>query len=151
MYNLGVFFKKWAFDEENKNRPYFARIFVYISGSYTAKMIAIACLVFSKITVQLKPHPHKFSLKTTHTCTNPQFLGINKHGLTTIFGMQIHDIQTYTLTRNDSISFPTCIDAHSNIKWSEFIPYLETPFFFIKPYTIICIVLVFVFHRMGKR
>ena len=38
---------------ENKNRLYFARIYVYIlhTCSYTAKMRAIACLVFLKIAV----------------------------------------------------------------------------------------------------
>ena len=40
------FFQKWCFDEEIKNWPYFARIYVYISRSYTAKMRVIACLVF---------------------------------------------------------------------------------------------------------
>ena len=59
--SLGVFFKKRGFDVENKNRPFFARIYmyVYISHSYP---VTIAGLVF-----QLKPHLHKNSLKTAHT------------------------------------------------------------------------------------
>ena len=46
-YSLGVFFfQKWGFDEQNKNHPYFARIYIYMPCRYIVEIRVIACLVF---------------------------------------------------------------------------------------------------------
>ncbi len=50
-YNLGVFFKKCRFGIENENGLYFARMYIYMSYSYTAKTSVLASIVFLKITV----------------------------------------------------------------------------------------------------
>ena len=45
-YNLCVFSQKWHFGKENENSPYFARLHVCMSHSYTAKTSVIAWIVF---------------------------------------------------------------------------------------------------------
>ena len=48
-YSLGVFSKNWRFGIENENNPKFARMYIYMSCTYTTKTSVIACIVLLKI------------------------------------------------------------------------------------------------------
>ncbi len=76
-YSLGIFSKNGV----RKNRPYFARIYIYTSSSYIEKMRIVAYLVFLKFAVKMKPHPlHKSSY-------NNSKIILLKHDVTRIFAM----------------------------------------------------------------
>ncbi len=65
VYSLGVFSKKWHFGIENEKDSYFARIYVYMSRSYTAKTSVVACIVIPKIAT---PITQTTVATVTHYC-----------------------------------------------------------------------------------
>ncbi len=99
-----VFFQKWSFHIEILNCPYFARIYVYTSRSYTAKTSVIACLVFMKIQFTWG-HTH-YNIFTQNTTYKSTFIKKTKQPVTVFFGIQFQHIYTHILAQNGSIPIP---------------------------------------------